>query len=561
MKRLGSLLLLICFVLLPVLQETDAQTEVIVKLQQPPPNQLRSTDIWNLTLTNTTRNTLQISLFGTLEEAGAGVIVDGTSKPFTLQPGTKTITYDDVKSGKVNFKSGKWREAFTRTGNAPSGDYTICIYVKDKSGNEIGTDCIDQKIEISGAPQLVSPADGEEIAAGSLPNFTWLPPMPIPPGKTTYKLKIVEILGNQSPEIAFAQNRSFFEKDGIRMTTFSYPLKEKKFEEGKSYAWMISIGELKSDICVFKIIIDESNPGSCTALDTTKYKITCLGKLADGNYHYQVSDLVLNKVISNTDSWIESGESDGSPSPTNYIVPFGGNTITNISPASIIASTAQSFTISFELIAPSPVTNFTVTLYAYSYHLNAATNQKVYCDKNFVLTFDNVPDCECKECESVRVLFNDFTTTQSGGSGNLFNIAGNITSSVTLYGIEIEMQSYSYSAAPSACSNGVTSLEESGMFIIPGTTINGSPVQLFNEVASGSSSSNLNASKIIKLSSTSALNGNIPLNLLVGLPGPIPGLDKDCCKIRYQVCVKVRVFYDSKSCKSCTFVHCFDFNN
>jgi len=558
MKRLGSLLLLICFVLLPVLQETEAQ--VVVKLTQPPPNQLRSTDIWNLTLTNTTRNTLQVSLFGTLEEAGAGIIVDGTSKEFSLPPGTKRITYDDVKTGNVNFKSGKWREAFTRTGNAPSGDYTICIYVKNEAGEEIGTDCINQTVEISGPPELISPADGEEIAAGSFPNFTWLSPMPTPQG-TNYKIKIVEIIGNQSPEEAMQRNKAFFEKDDIRMTTFSYSLKEKKFVGGKTYAWMISLGKLKSDIWVFKIIIDESNPGSCTAIDTTKYKITCLGKLADGNYHYQVSDLVLNKVISNTDPWIESGESDGSPSPTNYIVPFGGNTITNISPASIIASTAQSFTISFELIAQSPVTNFTVTLYAYSYHLNAATNQKVYCDKNFVLTFDNVPDCECKECESVRVRFNDFTTTQSGGSGNLFNIAGNITSSVPLYGIEIEMQSYSFSAAPSACSNGVTSLEESGMFIIPGTTINGSPVQLFNEVASGSSNSNLNASKIIKLNSTSALNGNIPINLLIGLPGPIPGLDKDCCKINYKVCIKVKVFYDQKSCKSCTFTHCFEFNN
>lgn len=559
MKNKSTFFLLMIFFIVSIgLQNTFAQ--VSVKLQQPPPNQLRSTDIWNLTLTNTSRNTLQVSLAGTLEEAGAGLVVDGTSKEFSLPPGIKRITYDDVKTGNVNFKSGKWREAFKRTGNAPSGDYTICIYVKDKSGSEIGSDCINQTVEISGPPQLISPADGEEIAAGLLPTFTWLPPMPIPPD-AEYTLKIVEVLGNQSPEEAFNRNIIFFQRKGIKGTMFQYPLSEKKFETAKKYAWMVSMGDLKSDIWVFKIIIDESNPGSCTALDTTQYKITCLGKLADGNYHYKVSGLVLNKVISNTDPWIESGESDGSPSPTNYIVPFGGNTITNISPASIIASTASSFTISFELIAPSPVTNFTVTLYAYSYHLNAATNQKVYCDKNFVLTFDNVLPCECKECENIKVSFNDFNTTPSGSSGSLFNIAGNITSSVPLYGIEVEMQSYSYSAAPSACSNGITSLEESGMFIIPGTTINGSPVQLFNETASGSANTNNNVSKIVKLMSASAMSGNIPLNLLVGLPGPIPGLNKDCCKIRYQVCVKVKVFYDRKSCKSCTFIHCFDFNN
>jgi hypothetical protein len=107
--------------MLPGLKNSEAQ--VLVKLTQPPPNQLRSTDIWNLTLTNLTGKTLQISLAGTLEESGTGVIVDGTSKRFNLPPGTKRITYDDVKTGNVNFKSGKWREAFTRTGNA-------CAYSK-----------------------------------------------------------------------------------------------------------------------------------------------------------------------------------------------------------------------------------------------------------------------------------------------------------------------------------------------------------------------------------------------------------------------------------------------
>ncbi len=251
MKRL-SLLLLICFVLLPALKETDAQTNVTVRLQQPPPNQLRSTDIWNLTLTNTTRNTLQVSLFGTLEEAGAGIIVDGTSKEFSLPPGTKRITYDDVKTGNVNFKSGKWREAFTRTGNAPSGDYTICISVKNKAGEEIGADCINQTVEISGPPELISPADGEEITPGALPTFTWLPPMPTPPG-AEYTLKIVELLGNQSPEEAFNRNITFFQRQGIKGTMFQYPLSEKKFETAKKYAWMVSTDDLKSDMRFFKI--------------------------------------------------------------------------------------------------------------------------------------------------------------------------------------------------------------------------------------------------------------------------------------------------------------------
>jgi hypothetical protein len=45
------------------------------------------------------------------------------------------------------------------------------------------------------------------------------------------------------------------------------------------------------------------------------------------------------------------------------------------------------------------------------------------------------------------------------------------------------------------------------------------------------------------------------------LPGPITGLPPESCKMEYTVCVKVIVFYDAEKCKSCTFIHCFDFTN
>jgi hypothetical protein len=269
-------------ILIMVFQIAEAQ--VTVKLKQPPPNQLRATDIWNVSLTNTTRSSIVVILSGTLEESGAGIIVDGTSRSFTLKPGTKIITYDDVKSGSVNFKSGKWREAFTRTGNAPSGDYTICIYVKNESEEELGTDCVYQTVEISGPPELISPADGEEITPGALPTFTWLPPMPTPPG-ANYKIKIVEIIGNQSPEEAMLKNKAFFEKEDIRMTMFQYPLSAKKIESNKSFAWQVFAVEKRSilsssEIWKFstdttsgnlKSIIITSNDSTTTPNDSTAF--------------------------------------------------------------------------------------------------------------------------------------------------------------------------------------------------------------------------------------------------------------------------------------------------
>ncbi|MCK9280244.1 MAG: hypothetical protein M0P71_06465 [Melioribacteraceae bacterium] len=137
-----------------------AQDQVQVTLSQPPPNQLRVTDLWRAILINTSKITLHVTLSGTLQVKGEGIVADGASRLLSLPPGTKMITYDDVKTGNMNFKQGTWSEAFNRTGIAPAGEYTICITVKAEDGREIGSSCIDQIIEtitpVEVAPHLMT---------------------------------------------------------------------------------------------------------------------------------------------------------------------------------------------------------------------------------------------------------------------------------------------------------------------------------------------------------------------------------------------------------------------
>ena len=186
----------------------------------------------------------------------------------------------------------------------------------------------------------------------------------------------------------------------------------------------------------------------------------------------------------------------------------------------------------------------------------------IVCQPGVSAIFDELPDCICDECEEIELTFDNFNITPNAGTGNQFNFNGNINVNVPIYGIEFQIQSYSYSASPSACTEGVSSVEESGMILLPATTINGSStLQLFNESISGSANSNDNASKAVKYTSNSALTGAIPVNLTIGLPGPISGLDPSCCTIEHEVCIIVRVFYDEGNCKSCVFTHCFEFNN
>lgn len=232
-----QILILLLFITAQIAQ---AQGLIKVKLHKPPPNRLAVKDLWNLTLTNTSRSEIKITLEGTVDEAKDGRIVEGRTGAFTLKANeTKRLTADNIPGGGTySWSNNKYKEAILRTGSAPSGSYTICIYAKSEEGQQLAMDCIQHNIEMMSPPTLVTPADGETIPEGQTPIFTWLPSMPAP-REAKYTLKIVEIIGNQSPDEAMQKNAAWFEKSELRTTTFQYPAAARKMEKGKRYAWII----------------------------------------------------------------------------------------------------------------------------------------------------------------------------------------------------------------------------------------------------------------------------------------------------------------------------------
>ena len=173
---------------------------------------------------------------------------------------------------------------------------------------------------------------------------------------------------------------------------------------------------------------------------------------------------------------------------------------------------------------------------------------------------DDLPDCLCDECDAITIDVSNFNISQQ--SPGVYTFDGNVQVNVPVYGIAFQLVSYNYSSNPNACSNGVSSVETSGMFLQAGTTINNSSsIQFINESASQSPASNTNASKDIVYTASSAMNGSIPVHLNIGLPKPLQGLDAGCCQIDYEVCLKIKVFYEDGSCKTCYTTQCFNFNN
>lgn len=228
-----------------------ANEKIKLRLHQPPPNQLGVKDLWKLDITNTTRENINIYLTGTATETKKGLIVSGKSLVFSVSPGKKTYTYDDFKSGEVNWKDKSIQEVLLRTGNVPEGEYTICVTAFYEN-NEIADQesCIEQSIKLEGSISLISPSDGEEIDPNQPLTFTWTPL----PGAKEYTLKLVEVKGDESPEAAMKRDGGGMpNRISMNAKYQLLPSEIKKLEIGKKYAWMVSSGSVESEVGTFKM--------------------------------------------------------------------------------------------------------------------------------------------------------------------------------------------------------------------------------------------------------------------------------------------------------------------
>ena len=234
-----SFAIVITFLLLSV--AAQAQGEVMVTLVRPPDTQVRVADLWKVTVTNLTQGTLSVYLNGIVIETTDGEVVNAESKIFDLPPGTHILDGNQLSPIKVNSSREPYKKIVIATGTVPSGEYEVCVYVKAAgTGIVLGHDCYSTRIEQVTPSIPVFPGDGDRVE-DLYPTFVWTPPVPVPPQlQPRYTLRIVEIIGRQTPYDAMLSNPAFFKQEDIPVSLFSYPSSARFFQPGKRYAWQIS---------------------------------------------------------------------------------------------------------------------------------------------------------------------------------------------------------------------------------------------------------------------------------------------------------------------------------
>jgi hypothetical protein len=233
-------LLLLCTALLP------AQGNVTVILREPPPNQLKVADLWEITLINSGRTTLNVYLRGTVTEQKDGLVATATSSTFSLPPGTKVFTAKNIgQLSPVNtsFRNSKYEDILNAIGSAPSGTYDICIEVHSSGldAGELANNCVNSHtVESTSQPLLLSPQDAADVE-DARPMFTWAMPTPLRArANVTYSIRIVQLLGKQSPTAAIQANPAWMELTNVTTTTIQYPPGARGLIAGNAYVWKVS---------------------------------------------------------------------------------------------------------------------------------------------------------------------------------------------------------------------------------------------------------------------------------------------------------------------------------
>ena len=436
------------------------------------------------------------------------------------------------------------------------GNYTLNATVYF-NGKPAGTSATKQfEIRKEEPPQAIAPADGtviNEADAKKPVTFRWIPVTPKPKEPVTYKLRIYEVKQGQTATAVVKSAIPLHEKDIINQTQYVLPsLIQLNPTKGSSFAWTVQALGVKGNPVGGNngmsgvMLITNSSCIITYSLQVTDS--TCLGEM-NGllKYHIRLKSDYVSPTGNLNFTETESGLFATMPIPPNS--PY---TILNPPILQQQDNNSQVRIYDFDILVPFGTNTVRIGIQG-----DDLDESQYECWPSAWYDVKLLP-CICTDCDS---LIWNFHLTANKVTNTRYKLTGNLGVNLPIYGVEFQVQSWSYSPSPVSCSPGVTILEESGMILLPQTQINNtSAIIVFNENISGSGTNN-NASKAVKLISTTPITNPVPVVLTLGLPGALPGLPFNCCGIKYMVCIKATVYYDAERCKTCSIIKCFGFTN
>jgi hypothetical protein len=459
------------------------------------------------------------------------------------------------------------------------GSYELCVQFYSFDLRVLGESCKpfnieEKKQESFSPPQNVFPNNEKSFKETEVKapiTFRWTPIVPKPKEPVVYRLRVWQLMQGQNSMNTMRSNTPIVEKEVTNVTQavvnnlYTGPCKppylcdyiwtvEALSKDATQGASQKSFGT--SEPTTFKIIVDESNPGSCLRLDTSKYSIVCVGQDQNGKFRYKVQNLFVNKIAGNTDPFMESGTTVSNINYITAVLP-ASVLIQNVTPLSFTGITAAvSPAIGFEFVSATALTSFTANLSAYTYHLSAA-GSKIYCQKNFEMTFD-VPSCRCNLCDSsiAKWEIQSEIKYDSTATNNILTLHNDITFSpykVVKLSAEI-VDFYWYTEGDcKKCNNNDYYFGN----LVSGT-ISGSSFTNTGTSVAGPGGTPIPSSHQLDFIANTLAGANLNNDLYLNISLP-PQTQLSCCTDCFRFCIRYTVtFMQGGVCKTCSIVKCYE---
>lgn len=208
-----------------------------------------SKEALNFTAINSNPKSFEAIFTGTIKKGNGELICEFKTAPVWLQTGANVFTPFTLSMADLNYHDQDILEIETKSGQYPSGNYTICMigHCATADCNGLGASaaametpiCISIQTENPTPLILLNPENESEIEE-TRPPLSWIPPSPVAgSANLNYTLILVEMLEGQNKADALSQNRPLIEMEGLTNPALMYPSDLPELEKGKWYAWQV----------------------------------------------------------------------------------------------------------------------------------------------------------------------------------------------------------------------------------------------------------------------------------------------------------------------------------
>lgn len=240
----------------------EGKAQVVVNLQLPPTGLTVKSQLWNLSVVNTSNQTMQCQIeLSMTSVTNNQTVLTATTRVLDFPKGLRQLHAGEVAPVIYNILASGYNVDGSPEGFLPVGTFQLCysvVRVDLETSERVAEECETVVVEPISPPQLVSPGDSERVEL-TRPLFNWLPPSPVQLfNNLVYDFSLVEVQPLQTGAEAIQQNIPLEMGNNLNVSTHPYPASLPELDTSKLYAWQITARSggsevAKSEVWTFRV--------------------------------------------------------------------------------------------------------------------------------------------------------------------------------------------------------------------------------------------------------------------------------------------------------------------